>query len=186
MPPRYRSKVHQLNIQLRKHLNAGQRSCRDPAAHKNFFVSPKVLQRHSIPFHIVVQRPGDLILTLPDTYHEGFNVGINVCSAVNFADAHWLLFRAAYFQRLGKNMACLCQDCNSSETFRALNGMLSEEDLPPTPVGQGEFLSTSTSFYFCECNFNASFRLCFSKDSFQIINRRLRIPAGLLNPVRLR
>lgn len=132
MPPRYRNRVHQLTLKLRQLLGEKQVDCNDPAAHKNFFVGPAVLRAYGIPYHVLVQRPGDLVFTMPDCYHEGFNTDLNVASAVNFADPHWIRFREAYLLRQKKQL-CHCPSCQRTETFQALNKLLKEDLLPFAP-----------------------------------------------------
>lgn len=114
-PPRLQQKFHQLILKPKKFLGKTQSGCQNPAAHKNIYIGPEVLRRHNIPYHVVVQRPEDLILTMSDYHHEDFNEDNNVYSAVNFADRHWLSFRKAYFRWMVDNMMCHCLECQRKD-----------------------------------------------------------------------
>lgn len=52
--------------------------------HRTLFIHPKLLYRWNIRFNIIVQRPGDLVLTDNQSLHEGYNVDQNLAVAVNW------------------------------------------------------------------------------------------------------
>ncbi|KAF6004147.1 hypothetical protein F1559_002578 [Cyanidiococcus yangmingshanensis] len=59
---------------------------------KSLLISPSALARHQIPVYRTVQRPGQLVLTMPRAYHCGFNCGWNLAEAVNWAPIGWLAY----------------------------------------------------------------------------------------------
>jgi histone demethylase JARID1 len=48
-------------------------------------IDPLELMKHGIKVYRVVQKPGEIIVTLPKGYHLGFSTGYNVAEAVNFS-----------------------------------------------------------------------------------------------------
>ncbi|KAJ2824664.1 hypothetical protein FBU31_003931, partial [Coemansia sp. 'formosensis'] len=64
--------------------------CAQFLRHKAFLLSPHFLAQQGIPFHRVVQRAGEIMLTFPNGYHAGFNHGFNCAESVNFALDRWL------------------------------------------------------------------------------------------------
>jgi hypothetical protein len=59
---------------------------------KSLLISPDVLKQNRIPVYRAVQRPGHLVLTMPRTYHCGFNCGWNMAEAINWAPIGWLSY----------------------------------------------------------------------------------------------
>ena len=59
---------------------------------KGVMISPSRLRQAGIPVSHVVHRPGTFVVTFPHAYHCGFNHGVNVAEAVNFATHSWLKF----------------------------------------------------------------------------------------------
>ncbi|KAL6783768.1 hypothetical protein ACKKBF_B05720 [Auxenochlorella protothecoides x Auxenochlorella symbiontica] len=53
-------------------------------------LSPAELRARGVPVYRFVQRPGEFMITMPDSYHAGFNAGFNCAEAVNFAPAEWI------------------------------------------------------------------------------------------------
>lgn len=48
-------------------------------------IDPQELKENGIIVHKTVQNPGEIIITLPNSYHAGFSAGFNISEAVNFA-----------------------------------------------------------------------------------------------------
>ena len=102
VPPEfYNATVRALRDEFRgSGAGAAVERCPHAAMHKRYLVHPEVLRTvHGIPVSRVVQRPGDLVITAPGTFHFGFNAGPNLAEATNLAWRDWLgadgLFRAA-------------------------------------------------------------------------------------------
>ncbi|KAJ2780313.1 hypothetical protein GGI15_003585 [Coemansia interrupta] len=55
-------------------------------------LSPEVLVARGVPVVTCDQRAGEFVLTFPQSYHAGFNQGVNFNEAVNFATPDWLPF----------------------------------------------------------------------------------------------
>jgi len=53
-------------------------------------VSPRILKREGVNVCRTIQEPGEFVVTLPFSYHCGFNTGFNCAEAVNFALPDWL------------------------------------------------------------------------------------------------
>ena len=66
---------------------------------KTTMVSPKVLMEAGVKVCRVVHRPGEYVVTFPRAYHGGFNHGLNLAEAVNFALDSWLPFGLAAERR---------------------------------------------------------------------------------------
>jgi len=49
------------------------------------FIDPLELIRNGIEVYKAIQNPGEIIITLPEGYHAGFNAGFNIAEAVNFS-----------------------------------------------------------------------------------------------------
>ncbi|RKP09517.1 JmjC domain, hydroxylase-domain-containing protein, partial [Thamnocephalis sphaerospora] len=52
-------------------------------------LSPSQLTDQGVRVYTLDQRPGDFIITFPQSYHSGFNQGFNLAEAVNFATPDW-------------------------------------------------------------------------------------------------
>jgi len=64
--------------------------CREFLRHKTKMISPKKLKENGIAFNTVVQHEGEFVITFPGSYHAGFNHGLNIAEATNFAFPQWL------------------------------------------------------------------------------------------------
>lgn len=65
-------------------------ACSNPLRHKTIFVNTDWFKIRNIPFEIVHQNPGDMVIISARSFHQGFNAGNNIAEAVNFADTDWL------------------------------------------------------------------------------------------------
>ncbi|KAF8464440.1 JmjC domain, hydroxylase-domain-containing protein [Kalaharituber pfeilii] len=64
-------------------------SCDQFMRHASIFVPTWVLERAGIRYTKVVQAPGDMVVTFPWAYHEGWNQGFNVAEAIGYGDVKW-------------------------------------------------------------------------------------------------
>jgi histone demethylase JARID1 len=48
-------------------------------------INPLELLENGIKVYRTVQRPGEIVVTLPKGYHTGFSTGLNLAEAVNFS-----------------------------------------------------------------------------------------------------
>ncbi|AES59966.1 lysine-specific demethylase JMJ706 [Medicago truncatula] len=68
-------------------------------AQKTTMFPPNVLLQHDVPVYKAVQKPGEFVITFPNSYHAGFSHGFNCGEAVNFAIGDWFPFGAAASKR---------------------------------------------------------------------------------------
>jgi jumonji domain-containing protein 2 len=78
---------------LRRYIGAlwgpqwrGGPRCSQFVRHLAVWVPQAALQRWGISYDVVEQRPGELMVTAPGAYHQGWNGGANVAEAVNYGD----------------------------------------------------------------------------------------------------
>jgi hypothetical protein len=64
-------------------------NCSQRIRNLGLFVRPVFLDKASIRYSLILQQPGDLIITFAGAYHQGFNVGANMAEAVNYAWTGW-------------------------------------------------------------------------------------------------
>eukprot|EP01083_Nonionella_stella_P017831 49952_1 len=90
-------------------------------------VSPWILHKqYNIPIYKARQHPGEFIVTFPQAYHGGFNLGFNVAEAVNFCTADWLSFGlkcASRYKMYGRRQAFAHNEliCNLCEKMDELD-----------------------------------------------------------------
>ncbi|KAI9651608.1 MAG: hypothetical protein M1829_002589 [Trizodia sp. TS-e1964] len=75
---------------------AGAPMCDQWVRHLSTFVPLSELRKAGVKFTMVEQRPGDLIITGPGTYHQGWNTGANMAEAINFASPQSAGFAEGY------------------------------------------------------------------------------------------
>lgn len=73
-------------------FNQTSHICKLYIRHKSILVPPSVLKEHGIKFARIVQKPGQYVIVFPRSYHMGFNCGLNIAEAINFATPNWLQF----------------------------------------------------------------------------------------------
>lgn len=62
-----------------------EQKCTQFIRHQSLLLSPRLLDQWRIPYHLVCCRAGEMVVTLPGTYHQVINVGSNYAEAINFA-----------------------------------------------------------------------------------------------------
>jgi hypothetical protein len=70
--------------------------CSQFMRHLGVWVSLGALRSWDIDYEIVKQRPGELMVTAPETYHQGWSGGANVAEAINYGDGSSARRAAAY------------------------------------------------------------------------------------------
>ena len=63
--------------------------CAQFVKEKATYVPTVVLNKWNIRYKIMQQNPKELVVVLPNTYHQGFSVGTSFAEAVNYADKDW-------------------------------------------------------------------------------------------------
>jgi jumonji domain-containing protein 2 len=66
------------------------RECNAFLRHKMTIISPRILNKYSIPYSKVTQEAGQFIITFPYGYHSGYNHGYNCAESTNFAMPRWI------------------------------------------------------------------------------------------------
>lgn len=67
--------------------------------HLTTLLSPRILHKYDVPVYSATQHEGEFVITFPNAYHGGFNMGFNCAEAVNFAPADWFRFGSAGTER---------------------------------------------------------------------------------------
>ncbi|EOA82036.1 uncharacterized protein SETTUDRAFT_23287 [Exserohilum turcica Et28A] len=79
----HRSSASEFEDCVKKELSGGD--CSQFVRHQDFIPGPLWLKKRGIAFEIVVQKPGDIMCTLPGrTYHAVRNTGKNFAVAINY------------------------------------------------------------------------------------------------------
>ena len=71
--------------------------------HKSINIDPRVVAAAGIDVYRAEQNEGDMVITFPRAYHSGYNSGINVAEAANFAHPMWIEYGV-------KHKKCDCPD----------------------------------------------------------------------------
>jgi len=66
-----------------------QTSCEQFIRHSATYLLRSTLDAWDISFKVIRQLPNEAVVTLPQSYHQGFNAGYNLAEAVNYADSNW-------------------------------------------------------------------------------------------------
>ena len=87
VPPKY---SHLLEKLAKEIFSETATLCTNFMRHKTCIISPKVLEKHNIPYNKLVQKAREIIIVFPYAYHSGFNHGFNIAEAINFASPRWI------------------------------------------------------------------------------------------------
>lgn len=87
IPPQYGKHFERL---ANKFFPSNYKTCEAFLRHKMTLISPKILQKHSIPYNKITQLEGEIMITFPYGYHAGFNHGFNCAESTNFATPRWV------------------------------------------------------------------------------------------------
>ncbi|KAF9641777.1 putative transcription factor jumonji aspartyl beta-hydroxylase protein [Lasiodiplodia theobromae] len=133
VPPRFQKA---LEAQVQNHLAADRprsaRRCSQSVRHMDALLSPLLLDSWGIPYDIVVCKAGQMVVTLPGTYHQVINAGPNYAQAINFAMPGWMGPPSGY-RFCGK--ACPQSDAPTPEHFRVQR--VSQSKSQQNPSGEG-------------------------------------------------
>ncbi|KAJ8598798.1 hypothetical protein CTAYLR_008651 [Chrysophaeum taylorii] len=77
--------------------------------HKMSIVSPKLLRDNGFRVSECVHNAGEIMITLPEAYHSGFNHGFNVAESTNFATSSW----PNVTSQSGRTRRPRCGDCDA-------------------------------------------------------------------------
>jgi hypothetical protein len=80
--------------------------CSQFVRHMSVWVGLEALNKWGVAYELAEQRPGDLVITAPGTYHQKWNAGANLNEAINYADD-------AVVERLA-GYRCCSKSCNPS------------------------------------------------------------------------
>lgn len=122
--------------QVRELRKGEDRNCSQFLRHLGLLVSPDLLERWGIIYHLVACEAGELIVTLPGTYHQVLNAGPNYAESVNFAvGLDWNVVPADY-------QFCTRQCCGEALTIEheLFIAQTNFEPFPDTPASCSSFL----------------------------------------------
>ena len=87
IPPYHRAKFEKVAKKKRADLAKD-----DPnfLMNSNSMIDPRYLIENGIDVYTTWQKPGEFILTFPESYHAGFSAGYNIGEAVTFTAPSWL------------------------------------------------------------------------------------------------
>ncbi len=97
--------------------------CHEFLRHKTCLINPYILKKKwpALKITKVEQKPNEFIIAFSGAYHSGFNFGINMAEAVNFATIDWLY-------KIGKVEYCRCKKSSVKiATSSVVSKLLSEE-----------------------------------------------------------
>lgn len=81
---------HHFEDFVRSHLGARCIDrCSQFVRHASIWPSLPALVEAGVKFSVILQEPGQVVVTFPDSYHFGANTGPNIAEAVNYAPEEW-------------------------------------------------------------------------------------------------
>lgn len=63
--------------------------CAQFLRHASIYFQRGSLNQWDIPFTLIDQKAHEIVITLPEAYHQGFSTGYTLAEAVNYADCSW-------------------------------------------------------------------------------------------------
>lgn len=98
-------KMEKIVLDCLEKSNLISEPCANIFRHKDYILTEEFLNLHNIEYQIIIQRPGEFVVTFPRGYHQGMNTGLNVAESCNFANKQWIQY--------GKNgIQCTCSKKN--------------------------------------------------------------------------
>lgn len=67
----------------------GEKLCSQHVRHASLFLSQGILELEGVRSILVRQKKGEMIITWPLSYHQGWNEGPNICEAIAYGSAVW-------------------------------------------------------------------------------------------------
>lgn len=86
-------------------LLPGEKLCSQHVRHASVFLSRGALELAGVRSILVRQQQGEMIITWPLSYHQGWNEGASVCEAIAYGSASW---RATFVGRGGAHVYRAC------------------------------------------------------------------------------
>ncbi|KAJ3011366.1 hypothetical protein HKX48_006867 [Thoreauomyces humboldtii] len=114
----------------RSTFSVASAKCPEFLRHKTSIMSPSYLAANGIKPNKIIQRAGEIIITFPYGYHQGYNLGFNCAESTNFALDSWL--------EIGKQ-AKYCQ-CVPDSVHVDVAGIFDPPTEPVTPEPEPEAL----------------------------------------------
>ena len=87
IPPEFALKFERFASSL---FSSDANTCSQFLRHKANIISPNLLLKNDIKVHKIIHRQGEIMITYPKSYHQGFNLGFNCAESVNFATRDWI------------------------------------------------------------------------------------------------
>lgn len=63
--------------------------CEQFVRHASLYIPLGTLDKWGVSYTLIEQKAGEILITLPGAYHQGFSVGATLAEAVNYADDDW-------------------------------------------------------------------------------------------------
>ncbi len=83
--------------------------CSQFLRHSSLYVPTEVLSLLGIEYTSVIQHQGEMVITFPFAYHQGYNAGPNIAEAIGYASDRWEVFiREDLYQNCQK-LRCLVE-----------------------------------------------------------------------------
>ncbi|KAF0982562.1 hypothetical protein FDP41_011492 [Naegleria fowleri] len=155
IPFPYKNKFEEL---VKKTFPEQFQTCSQFLRHKTTLISPFTLKEHGIRVTRVTQLPGEFIITLPGSYHQGFNWDINVNEAVNFATKRWL--------PIGK----VCERCQCDPDTVRINLDVPLDDIDADPLSSSSLSDlNSASVTPFDISNNGQFSISNAAESYRAL-----------------